>query len=617
MLRYVGSAPVLTVSPMAEPVTDRQRRAEGAFLAAAIGDALGWPVELRGNRVGGMRGLVPKPEFVEWQRREGSRYAPHERPIPAGTYSDDTQLLLAVARSLQRGPDWWTHLTRTELPLWLVYELGGGGATRLAARAWNSGHAPWGADARPGDRERYFSAGGNGVVMRILPHAIAGAEDSTYENVRARIAADAIVTHGHPRALVGAQAIGYALWQALRWNGRVAFGALLAMVVENRSEWAATPDFQRVAPDWDEARNVFGRDYDRVWSLTVEEMTGLLMAAAQALGRGSVATVEATLDELGAFGDEGGAGTRTAAAALYLASRYLTDPRAGLLAGAFARGSDTDTLACVTGALLGALAGREWIGPWGDGLLDQTYVVAMASATDRQTPMQPGRPWDASVRRAFNAHLAGLQAGDALHLPVFGNARVERIEDPHTKARKDIRIWWLSTQVGQTLAISRTVDAPAPWLRDAGAGRQMSREAARQAAQPVHHRDEEPIVWHRLGVADLERSVDFYTRFLRLKLIRRSDDRATVAPNLLLEQAGDTDETPAQLALTRDEANAGDHRLLIYVDLVSLERYRDRLHDAGGGAPRLEHKGSTISLSCLDPDGHVVELRANDVHISG
>jgi ADP-ribosylglycohydrolase len=91
--------------------------------------------------VGGTRDLEPELELHGWERREGGRHAPRVELMPQGVYSDDTQLALAVARSLQR-PEWWQHLTRVELPWWSQYELGGGGATRRAARAWAKQREP-------------------------------------------------------------------------------------------------------------------------------------------------------------------------------------------------------------------------------------------------------------------------------------------------------------------------------------------------------------------------------------------------------------------------------------------------------------------------------------------
>jgi hypothetical protein len=49
--------------------------------------------------------LSSMPRLVPWMRREGGRSAPHEQAIPAGAYSDDTQLLLTVARRSRHEPE--------------------------------------------------------------------------------------------------------------------------------------------------------------------------------------------------------------------------------------------------------------------------------------------------------------------------------------------------------------------------------------------------------------------------------------------------------------------------------------------------------------------------------
>ncbi|WP_434785872.1 ADP-ribosylglycohydrolase family protein [Bacillus velezensis] len=87
-----------------------------------------------------------------------------------GSYSDDTQLLFATARSLEN-KNWFSHFVKIELPTWLLYERGGGGATKRAADLWSNGHPPLEArKTKKDDIKCYFEAGGNGVTMRILPH---------------------------------------------------------------------------------------------------------------------------------------------------------------------------------------------------------------------------------------------------------------------------------------------------------------------------------------------------------------------------------------------------------------------------------------------------------------
>ena len=84
-------------------------KAEGAFLALAAGDALGWPQEIRRNVRSDPSGTSsPRLELQTWTRRTRGRYRPYEETIGAGEYTDDTQLTLAVARSrTNHGADWW------------------------------------------------------------------------------------------------------------------------------------------------------------------------------------------------------------------------------------------------------------------------------------------------------------------------------------------------------------------------------------------------------------------------------------------------------------------------------------------------------------------------------
>lgn len=103
-------------------------RAEGALLALAAGDALGWPQEMPRSSRGNPASKGPHVEFEGWTRRSGGRFRPFEESIRPGEYSDDTQLTLAVARSrTNHGSAWWKALTKVELPLWTLYERGGGG----------------------------------------------------------------------------------------------------------------------------------------------------------------------------------------------------------------------------------------------------------------------------------------------------------------------------------------------------------------------------------------------------------------------------------------------------------------------------------------------------------
>ncbi|WP_317383597.1 ADP-ribosylglycohydrolase family protein [Anaerobiospirillum succiniciproducens] len=185
-------------------------RALGAMLGAAYGDALGWPNERSRNKA-----KVPEAgsfhKLRAWQRDQSTKFAILRYEIEKGSYSDDTQMILCLSRALLKSDQWYKHYTTKELPFWQVYQRGGGGATKSAVKAWASGIAPWLSD----EKERFFNAGGNGVAMRVLPHAIMGYK-LDFGHTAHNILLDGIATHGHPQALVGALAYGYALWYALR-----------------------------------------------------------------------------------------------------------------------------------------------------------------------------------------------------------------------------------------------------------------------------------------------------------------------------------------------------------------------------------------------------------------
>ena len=433
-------------------------KAEGAFLALAAGDALGWPQEIRQNvRSNASGASSPRIEFQTWTRRTGGRYRSYEETIGAGEYSDDTQLTLAVARSrTNHGADWWKAFMRVELPRWTIYERGGGGATKRAARAWLAGSPPWQTGKTDAVR-RYFDAGGNGVAMRVLPHALflAGQDDSAvlvHDVVR-----DGAATHGHPRALVGATACAYAAWSLVRRNGMLGFGELLDLLIDERDGWGAFPDMERGGEAWFAAAGrVLDEPYERLWERTVGEMRRLLEQARNGIRAGALADDRAVLDDLGCFGRFKGAGTVTAAAAAYLAARHAAQPAQGVLRAAFERGADTDTLAAMTGGLLGCLAGDEWLpAPWRE-VQDAAYLrciagrVALGPSGAEQRPVEtPAAPQSILTDLARNGDhevaLGESSRGQATALPDLR---------PLSKSIT-VRAWRLRTPEGQTLYVTR------------------------------------------------------------------------------------------------------------------------------------------------------------------
>ena len=339
------------MSKMPETESITRDRAAAAFIAGAVGDALGWPMEDRGNRVGGTSKVQPAPRLVPWVRREGGGYAPHEQEIPAGTYSDDTQLLLAVARSRLRGDDWYRHLVEAELPLWLLYERGGGGASKRSANSWARGKPPWDLSHKDEALLRYFRAGGNGAAMRCLPHVLIDGKARAFERLLPYLDADGLATHGHPRAIVGSRIFAWALWWALDRRQSLSFGELLERSIDSVPQWASIPD---LPDDWREAQTRVAPRWPSEWEAAVEESLRFLRSMRNQMAHGALVLDDETLAGIGVFSREGGAGTVTAVAALFLATRYTSQPLQGLLAAAFLRNADSDTIASMAGSLLGS-----------------------------------------------------------------------------------------------------------------------------------------------------------------------------------------------------------------------------------------------------------------------
>lgn len=343
--------------------TELKIKAQGALLGAAFGDALGWPQEDRSRKIGRSSDqTIHLEEFQQWRRRAGGRFYAHEEIINSGEYSDDTQLLLCVARSLLSDSQWLENFTLRELPAWTLYERGAGGATKRAVESWITGQEPW--RQTPIEKAKiYFNAGGNGVAMRILPHCLSAIYETDFPKIAKNIIADGICTHGHPRALVGALAYGFAICESLKKTGTLGYGEIVERVLSNVNSWSEFPDLSDLWPNWKQtAEELNNREYLFTWKETVREMLNLLELCRSAMKQGALSIDEEVLTRLGCFDREmNGAGTITASASIFLAARYAADPCNGIIEAAFAKGADTDTLASMTGGLLGAILGIEWL----------------------------------------------------------------------------------------------------------------------------------------------------------------------------------------------------------------------------------------------------------------
>lgn len=329
-------------------------KSTGALLASAIGDALGWPNELKANNT--INNTKASDRFLEWTRRSGGRYWSHNEKILPGEYSDDTQMILAVARSIITG-NWESTLAKRELPYWLEYERGGGSALKNAARQLKSGIFPW----KSKESRNYFMAGGNGAAMRILPHVIATAHKQNVETLISNVITDSIYTHGHPRAILGASCYAFALHYLMNKETVLEYGELIQSVIDGLTFWN-TLNPHALPTEWlNLAEKNSGFDYHHVWAGTVSNMIEKLEFIREALNKGLLVNDTVVLKRLECFDKANGAGDVAILSSLYLASKYANNPTLGIKTAAYSFGADTDTIASMTGGLLGMLCGTSWI----------------------------------------------------------------------------------------------------------------------------------------------------------------------------------------------------------------------------------------------------------------
>jgi poly(ADP-ribose) glycohydrolase ARH3 len=289
-------------------------RARGALLGTFVGDALGMPFE------GAAQRAIPSAvEMVEAR-------------LGRGTYTDDTQMMIALAESLiERGCLEEEHLAHA---FQVAYDpaRGYGQGTRHVLELWRHG-VPVAEAAKQlfgGEGSR-----GNGAAMRIAPVAVWFREDP--ERLVGEAVRSAQVTHAHPvgvdAALVQATAIG----AALRGEDILATAFKSAQTKELRAG--------------------------------VEEVGALLVEPRDP------AAVDA---RLGSSSDA----RESVCAAIYSALAHPTFEAA--VRFAVRLGGDTDTIAAMTGAISGARHGasaipRRWLDALEDRDRGRTHVEELAA----------------------------------------------------------------------------------------------------------------------------------------------------------------------------------------------------------------------------------------------
>jgi poly(ADP-ribose) glycohydrolase ARH3 len=248
-----------------------------------------------------------------------------------GTYTDDTQMMIALAESLiERGQVDEEHLARA---FQAAYDpdRGYGGGTRRVMELWASGTP---VSVAAGEIFDGQGSRGNGAAMRVAPVAVRFHEQP--ERLCAEAARSARITHAHPvgedGAVVQAAVIGAA------WRGED--------ILDCARGAARTAEIaQRLS------------------------IVGELLTASR-----KPAEVHARLGS-------SSAAEESVCAALYASLAHSTFEEA--VRFAVRLGGDTDTVAAMTGAIVGARDGMSaiparWLAALEDGPRGRTYVERLA-----------------------------------------------------------------------------------------------------------------------------------------------------------------------------------------------------------------------------------------------
>jgi len=302
-------------------VTDELSRARGALYGLAIGDALGMPTQMMSrDEVVSVYG----PLLVDFEP------APTDHPIAegmsAGRITDDTEQAILLAAQLIEGDgqvdihSWanalisWEEAMKAKGSLDLL-----GPSTKRAITALVAG----------GDPEEVGSRGDtNGAAMRITPVGIAVKSTDLNELV-AHVAQASRLTHNTSVALAGAAAVAAAVSEGIDGSSMEVMinrACDAAVLGSRRGHWIAGADVA-LRIRW---------AIDLVHGLNAESVVNLLPIL--------VGTSLATWESV--------------PAAFAVASAFSDEPWLACRVAA-SLGGDSDTIAAMTGAIVGSLGGVD------------------------------------------------------------------------------------------------------------------------------------------------------------------------------------------------------------------------------------------------------------------
>ncbi len=572
-------------------------------LWAAYGDAIGFITELATSpsEVERRCGSQIVEGAVSWKRRVGGRSGPIIQ-LPAGAYSDDTQLRLAVSRSIRRNGTFDVEtFSKVELPVWQSYALGAGLGSKAAAGYLASPGVTWSTNLFDTKRSRYVAGGGNGAAMRVQPHVWSSPQGSRIGHAAPDVLRDAITTHGHPRGIGGALFYAWLLGVAIdvgqipdpaSWSGGFELVRGVHDLIRRDDELSVI-----WRPTWEDQIQT---TVEGAFREVADELKDLASSAALSLRQGWDG-YGAFLAQVGGLDKATrGSGTIAAVAAGLLALNMVNDPRA-LERSVNILQSDTDTIASMGGAVFGAVCGEA---PPHD-VQDQGYLLAdagrlsaiSAGGASRDFPYpdllgwKPPRTQADGVGAFADAPVVlGLGPATAINDPILGVGK-----DAQRFAWQWLRLWFGQTVLAKSRVPAPSVDQSQFAEEDRSSGReQQSLFTSPPGIEPSQRQEASRVRANRPSQApDLGIAVD---------LARDRGYSPSVVGTLVRQyaEAGEVDSAIAFAAFVAGEIAAGGTSevlvarplLVLRQELSSLERrWDERRNESRAALPRVKLHG--------------------------
>ncbi len=430
-------------------------------LWAAAGDSIGWISELVNGKAGLERRIgsqrLSRP--VAWSRIVGGRGGP-KVALPAGTYSDDTQLRLAVSRSI-RGNGFFDveNFAKIELTVWPSYALGGGVGTKTAAQNLAKRTVNWFNNFYSTGRQSYFTSGGNGAAMRIQPHVWSSCGSRSEDEILLDVLKDSLVTHGHPHGFCGAI-----------FHAKTLLDILLYNKVPDIRDWKEYIESFSVIPDLIRMDSQLSSFWLAEWESNSQlslsdsilkcqkEILYDLENINAILQENNEKTYRRILEITGCLTDKyRGSGIKTALVSAVLAHIYQHDNiESALVCAANEIDSDTDTIASMCGALLGAYSEQEVTWP----LQDRDYLI---SESMRLANIERSNSQRSFEYPKIQSWVPPYKQNDAVgivenNFALVGLGMLTNIDERYYEANN--ACWqWFKLPFGQTILVKRKSDS--------------------------------------------------------------------------------------------------------------------------------------------------------------